>query len=82
MVRSGLIIGIISALAVKTVIPSATLAVMGFTMLWSVKELKVQTDRQIDRVRKGWCSENPKRRLFCDIHTRSQLKGVNYGQVR
>lgn len=46
MVRSGLIIGIISALAVKTVIPSATLAVMGFTMLWSVKELKVQTDRQ------------------------------------
>ncbi|MDY4611465.1 MAG: DUF4491 family protein [Sphaerochaetaceae bacterium] len=45
MVRSGLIIGIISALDVKTAIPSATLAVMGFTMLWSVKELKVQTDR-------------------------------------
>lgn len=48
----------IGSLLVQTVILSATLAVIGFTMLWSIKELKEQTDR----VRKGWFPENPKRR--------------------
>lgn len=36
---------------------SAALAVTGFTMLWSIGELKEQTER----VRKGWFPENPNR---------------------
>ncbi len=45
------------SLFVQAVVLSATLAVIGFTMLWSIKELKEQTDR----VRKGWFPANPKR---------------------
>lgn len=39
------------------IILSATLAVTGFTMLWSIGELKEQTKR----VQKGWFPENPNR---------------------
>lgn len=36
---------------------SAVLGVVGFTLLWSVHELKQQTKR----VEKGWFPQNPKR---------------------
>lgn len=43
---------------VSAQIASAALAVLGFAMLWSIGELKHQTER----VKKGWFPENPKRR--------------------
>ena len=39
------------------IIVSAALAVTGFTMLWSIGELKEQTKR----VEKGWFPQNPSR---------------------
>lgn len=36
---------------------SAVLGVVGFTLLWSIRELKQQTQR----VEKGWFPRNPKR---------------------
>lgn len=45
------------SLFVHQIILSATLAITGFSMLWSIKELKEQTER----VRKGWFPENPNR---------------------
>lgn len=45
------------SLFVHQIILSAALAIMGFSMLWSIKELKEQTER----VRKGWFPENPNR---------------------
>ena len=39
-------------------IPSALLAVLGFSLLWSIKELA----EQANRVEKGWFPENPKRK--------------------
>ncbi len=45
------------SLFVEPIIISATLAVIGFAMLWSIKELK----EQAERVRKGWFPANPKR---------------------
>ena len=45
------------SLFVHQVVLSAALAVAGFTMLWSIGELKEQTER----VRKGWFPENPNR---------------------
>lgn len=50
----GLIFCVLS-LFVHKIILSATLAVIGFTMLWSLGELKEQTER----VKKGWFPENP-----------------------
>lgn len=47
----------ICSLLVESIIGSAALAVTGFTMLWSIGELKEQTQR----VRKGWFPANPKR---------------------
>lgn len=52
----GLILCVLS-LFVHQIILSAVLAVTGFTMLWSIRELKEQTER----VRKGWFPENPNR---------------------
>ncbi|WP_294186801.1 DUF4491 family protein [uncultured Clostridium sp.] len=52
----GLIFCVLS-LFVHQVILSATLAVVGFTMLWCIGELKEQTER----VKKGWFPENPNR---------------------
>lgn len=45
------------SIIVHQIIFSAALAVTGFTMLWSIGELKEQTER----VRKGWFPANPKR---------------------
>ena len=42
---------------VDNVIGAATLAVVGFSCLWSIGELKEQEER----VRKGWFPANPKR---------------------
>lgn len=53
----GLILCAASLFAQNTIL-SAALAMLGFTMLWSIKELKEQTER----VRKGWFPANPKRR--------------------
>lgn len=41
---------------VKNVILSGAFAVIGFACLWSIKELKEQTER----VEKGWSPQNPK----------------------
>ena len=48
----------ISSLFISHVILSGSLAVLGFTMLWSIGELK----EQAERVRKGWFPENPNRK--------------------
>lgn len=48
-----------ASLFVKNIIGSAALAVTGFTLLWSIGELKEQTER----VKKGWFPANPKRKL-------------------
>ncbi|MFT4004726.1 MAG: DUF4491 family protein [Lacrimispora sp.] len=48
----------ILSLFVNQIIISSVLAIIGFSMLWSIKELKEQTQR----VEKGWFPENPKRK--------------------
>ncbi|WP_066714186.1 DUF4491 family protein [Clostridium sp. Marseille-P299] len=45
------------SLFMNHIVLSAAFAVIGFTMLWSIGELKEQTQR----VKKGWFPENPKR---------------------
>ncbi len=52
----GLIFCTLSLFAHQVVL-SAALAVTGFAMLWSIGELKEQTER----VRKGWFPANPNR---------------------
>jgi hypothetical protein len=55
-----LIAGLICCVAsifVGNIILSATLAILGFTLLWSIGELK----HQEERVKKGWFPANPKR---------------------
>lgn len=42
---------------VNNIIASASLAIVGFSCLWSIGELKEQEER----VRKGWFPANPKR---------------------
>lgn len=51
------IICAISALLVSELWISALLAVLGFTLLWCIKEIFEQEER----VRKGWFPMNPKR---------------------
>lgn len=51
-----------ASLLVKNLIGSAALAVTGFTLLWSIGELKEQTQR----VEKGWFPANPKRKAQAD----------------
>lgn len=46
------------SLFVHNFILSAILAVLGFAMLWTIKELKEQDER----VKKGWFPENPNRK--------------------
>ncbi len=53
---TGIIFCVISLFA-GSVILSAIFAVTGFTMLWSIGELK----HQEERVKKGWFPANPKR---------------------
>lgn len=52
----GLIFCALSLFA-RHILLSAALAVVGFAMLWSIKELKEQTER----VKKGWFPANPNR---------------------
>lgn len=54
---SGIFFCILS-LFVRQIILSAALAILGFSLLWSIKELKEQTRR----VEKGWFPKNPKRK--------------------
>ena len=56
-----LIVGIISlalSLFIENVEFSSILAVLGFTSLWSVKEVF----EQVQRVNKGWFPKNPNRK--------------------
>ncbi len=46
------------ALFTQSLIASSIMAILGFTMLWSIGELKEQTER----VNKGWFPANPKRK--------------------
>ena len=46
----------IASLFINQIILSSALAVLGFTSLWSIGELKEQTKR----VEKGWFPKNPK----------------------
>ena len=47
----------LGALFIGEVILSSALAILGFTLLWSIGELR----HQEERVRKGWFPANPKR---------------------
>lgn len=49
---------ILASVFVASVIPAVLLAVLGFSLLWSIRELYEQEER----VRKGWFPENPKRK--------------------
>lgn len=51
------IAGAIGALFVENSILSSILAIVGFSSLWSIKELFEQEER----VKKGWFPRNPKR---------------------
>lgn len=46
-----------ASLFVERPLPSSVLGVVGFSLLWSIRELKQQTRR----VEKGWFPRNPKR---------------------
>jgi hypothetical protein len=56
------------SLWVRSVVPSSLLAVLGFSLLWSIKELFEQEER----VRKGWFPKNPNKKLLerCRPRTR------------
>lgn len=54
----GGVISCIASIFSKYIILSSALAVLGFTMLWSIGELKEQTKR----VEKGWFPKNPNRK--------------------
>ena len=43
----------------KSVMPSSLFGILGFTCLWSIKEIKEQTER----VDKGWFPKNPNRKV-------------------
>ncbi|WP_320646688.1 DUF4491 family protein [Synergistes jonesii] len=47
----------VASLFAEHLLLSAVLGVVGFTLLWSIHELKVQAKR----VEKGWFPKNPKR---------------------
>lgn len=55
-----LVVGLICCIGsvfISHVILSSVLSILGFSCLWSIKELKEQKER----VRKGWFPQNPKR---------------------
>lgn len=52
----GGVLSCIASLFVAHTMVSGGLAVLGFTMLWSIGELK----EQAERVRKGWFPANPR----------------------
>lgn len=43
----------------QAVMPSSLLGILGFTCLWSIKEIK----EQAERVAKGWFPKNPNRKV-------------------
>ncbi len=47
-----------ASIFVENLLLGATLAILGFTLLWSILELK----HQAERVKKGWFPANPKRK--------------------
>ncbi len=53
---SGLVC-IVASIFIDMLIPSALLAILGFSLLWSIRELFEQEQR----VKKGWFPGNPKR---------------------
>lgn len=56
-----LLLGVVALMAsclTNSAFLSATLGVLGVTLLWSIHELQEQTER----VRKGWFPSNPKRK--------------------
>lgn len=53
---AGLLFAALS-LFLKAPVPSALLAVLGFSLLWSIRELFEQEER----VKKGWFPQNPRR---------------------
>lgn len=50
--------GAIAALFIQSLFWSAVASIVGFSSLWSIKELFEQKER----VRKGWFPKNPKRK--------------------
>ena len=50
-------LAITGSLLVRAAVPSALLAILGFSLLWCIRELAEQEER----VRKGWFPVNPKR---------------------
>lgn len=52
----GILCGVIS-IFIKDPILSSTVAIIGFSSLWSIIEIK----EQVERVKKGWFPKNPKR---------------------
>lgn len=55
-----LVVGLVCigiAFWLSSLLPSAIVSIVGFTCLWSIKELFEQEQR----VRKGWFPKNPKR---------------------
>lgn len=50
----------VGSVCVRSVVPSALLAVAGFSLLWGVRELFEQEER----VRKGWFPQNPRKKLL------------------
>ncbi len=55
---------------VENIIGAATLAVVGFSCLWSIGELKEQEER----VKKGWFPANPKKEIKKE-HTEKEENG-------
>lgn len=50
--------GAVGALFIESLFPSALCGIVGFSSLWTIKELFEQRER----VRKGWFPRNPKRK--------------------
>jgi len=55
---AGGLLCVIGALLIPLFWASALVSVLGFTLLWSIRELFEQEER----VKKGWFPENPKRK--------------------
>lgn len=53
------IVCIVLSFFTGSTVASALLAVLGFSLLWSIRELFEQEER----VRKGWFPENPRRKI-------------------
>lgn len=61
------------ALTIENIVVSAIVAIFGFSMLWSIIELKEQTER----VARGWFPANPNR-----VKKQEQAKTVVSGEEK